>query len=282
MPEKAAATRTGSVRFMIKNALRSLHDAEPPGIDHGNVATGAARLRKATAWQPSLSAAHQGWLACQAVARSAAAGDVGVFGPPSEVLAGKCSSRTCFQITLEIPGLIPRIESDDGFNAPWAATGRMGNSAFVMLLQACDQVLGAAGVMSFRVLLADEDVHVYGIDHGNVTTGAARLRKATAWQPSLTAAHRGWLACQAVARSAAESEGWWSGRELNPRPSHCERDALPTELPPQPKCPKASKVGFEVQAVIGISGRVRRSVAGRRPSRPGLRPCRAWHCGRSG
>ena len=25
----------------------------------------------------------------------------------------------------------------------------------------------------------------------------------------------------------------WSGRESNPRPSHCERDALPTELPPQ-------------------------------------------------
>jgi hypothetical protein len=26
---------------------------------------------------------------------------------------------------------------------------------------------------------------------------------------------------------------WWSGRGSNPRPSHCERDALPTELPPQ-------------------------------------------------
>src|SRR5882762_2106756 len=25
---------------------------------------------------------------------------------------------------------------------------------------------------------------------------------------------------------------WWSGRGSNPRPSHCERDALPTELPP--------------------------------------------------
>jgi hypothetical protein len=29
------------------------------------------------------------------------------------------------------------------------------------------------------------------------------------------------------------SEGnWWSGRGSNPRPSHCERDALPAELPP--------------------------------------------------
>jgi hypothetical protein len=26
---------------------------------------------------------------------------------------------------------------------------------------------------------------------------------------------------------------WWSGRESNPRPLHCERSALPTELPPQ-------------------------------------------------
>ena len=25
---------------------------------------------------------------------------------------------------------------------------------------------------------------------------------------------------------------WWSGRESNPRPLHCERSALPTELPP--------------------------------------------------
>jgi hypothetical protein len=26
---------------------------------------------------------------------------------------------------------------------------------------------------------------------------------------------------------------WWSGRGSNPRPSHCERDALPAELPPR-------------------------------------------------
>src|SRR5579862_8623899 len=28
---------------------------------------------------------------------------------------------------------------------------------------------------------------------------------------------------------------WWSGRGSNPRPSHCERDALPAELPPHAK-----------------------------------------------
>ncbi len=28
--------------------------------------------------------------------------------------------------------------------------------------------------------------------------------------------------------------GWWSRQESNLRPSHCERDALPTELRPQP------------------------------------------------
>jgi hypothetical protein len=26
---------------------------------------------------------------------------------------------------------------------------------------------------------------------------------------------------------------WWSGRGSNPRPRHCERRALPTELPPR-------------------------------------------------
>src|SRR3712207_6356103 len=28
----------------------------------------------------------------------------------------------------------------------------------------------------------------------------------------------------------------WSGRESNPRPLHCERSALPTELPPRSWC----------------------------------------------
>ena len=30
--------------------------------------------------------------------------------------------------------------------------------------------------------------------------------------------------------------GWWSRQESNLRPSHCERDALPTELRPRPNC----------------------------------------------
>ncbi len=30
-------------------------------------------------------------------------------------------------------------------------------------------------------------------------------------------------------------EGWWSRQDSNLRPSHCERDALPTELRPQPR-----------------------------------------------
>src|SRR6266481_9051842 len=32
------------------------------------------------------------------------------------------------------------------------------------------------------------------------------------------------------------SEGWWSRQESNLRPSHCERDALPTELRPHATC----------------------------------------------
>ena len=41
---------------------------------------------------------------------------------------------------------------------------------------------------------------------------------------------------RAVAKSEEMRKGsegnWWSGRGSNPRPSHCERDALPAELPP--------------------------------------------------
>ena len=33
-------------------------------------------------------------------------------------------------------------------------------------------------------------------------------------------------------RCRVPSEGWWSRQESNLRPSHCERDALPTELRP--------------------------------------------------
>ena len=46
-----------------------------------------------------------------------------------------------------------------------------------------------------------------------------------------------------------QSSGWWSGRGSNPRPSHCERDALPTELPPHTRraileyLPRRSKFG---------------------------------------
>src|SRR3569623_2854965 len=38
---------------------------------------------------------------------------------------------------------------------------------------------------------------------------------------------------------------WWSGGGSNSRPSHCERDALPAELPPQflPRCPPFGRTG---------------------------------------
>ena len=35
-------------------------------------------------------------------------------------------------------------------------------------------------------------------------------------------------------------EGWWSRQDSNLRPSHCERDALPTELRPQPRQPQTA------------------------------------------
>ena len=37
-----------------------------------------------------------------------------------------------------------------------------------------------------------------------------------------------------ILRVLSSGIGWWSRQESNLRPSHCERDALPTELRPQP------------------------------------------------
>src|SRR5690349_12188217 len=60
--------------------------------------------------------------------------------------------------------------------------------------------------------------------------------------PPRRGAGRGrWYACAgrtgkrpapSVADDPASCMTWWSGRGSNPRPSHCERDALPAELPP--------------------------------------------------
>ncbi|CDI04031.1 hypothetical protein BN873_790012 [Candidatus Competibacter denitrificans Run_A_D11] len=41
--------------------------------------------------------------------------------------------------------------------------------------------------------------------------------------------------CRYLCTYQASQRGWWSGRGSNPRPSHCERDALPAELPPHLK-----------------------------------------------
>src|ERR1051325_2661021 len=41
-----------------------------------------------------------------------------------------------------------------------------------------------------------------------------------------------WPACE-------PGEGWWSRQDSNLRPSHCERDALPTELRPHAIAPDA-------------------------------------------
>ena len=99
------------------------------------------------------------------------------------MLASKGSSGACFEVTLEISGLFSRGESDNGFKAPWPKFGRMGNTAFVMLLQAYSQVLGASGVMALRALLTDEDVNVGGLVHGMMVNPTrlppayARLRR---------------------------------------------------------------------------------------------------------
>ena len=53
----------------------------------------------------------------------------------------------------------------------------------------------------------------------------------------------------------------WSGRGSNPRPSHCERDALPTELPPHRKARDSSIAYRDVQSITRQSALPRRARA---------------------
>ena len=49
----------------------------------------------------------------------------------------------------------------------------------------------------------------------------------------------GAFAQRAVMDPGSPEKGWWSRGESNPGPSHCERDALPSELrPPRGVCPR--------------------------------------------
>src|SRR2546425_1894027 len=64
-----------------------------------------------------------------------------------------------------------------------------------------------------------------------------------------------------VATSSVPSEGWWSRQESNLRPSHCERDALPTELRPQPDGKYYAWSRAQTQRVFDASGNRRWRVA---------------------
>src|SRR5690606_8992517 len=68
------------------------------------------------------------------------------------------------------------------------------------------------------------------------------------------------LALRAQKRPADKGwpwQSWWSGGGSNSRPSHCERDALPAELPPQQTCGILSTLYFGVYAPArGLPGTV--------------------------
>ena len=93
-------------------------------------------------------------------------------------------------------------------------------------------------------LVADEDTGVR-IALGGVCVGVlreARERDLLVFQIGLAGeclAHGGFLAAPTRQRLAGRALtgsrslcGWWRGGGSNSRPSHCERDALPAELPP--------------------------------------------------
>ncbi len=70
----------------------------------------------------------------------------------------------------------------------------------------------------------------------------------------------------------------WSGRELNPRPLHCERSALPTELPPRIARRLVGDGGRE-DSKFAIEGKAFQPIDGDVVS---CHQCQARHARRSG
>ena len=78
-----------------------------------------------------------------------------------------------------------------------------------------------------------------------------------------------WDACFFFARLNRKAE-WWSRQDSNLRPSHCERDALPTELRPHPPCPTALCLAERFS-------RRNNRLGFRWPARPGTGDCQGKH-----
>ena len=130
------------------------------------------------------------------------------------------------QVALKINGTLAICKCDGGFNPPRSEFGCVWHITGVLFFQSDLQIFCEAGVEMFRVQFALKNIDVVKF-HFDGLPGRSSERIelvrppayalcASARQPSLSAA--GILACRAVARSAAESKGWWVGRDSNSRP----------------------------------------------------------------
>ena len=134
-------------------------------------------------------------------------------------------------------GDLARIEIGPGLVTLFGGAPGAGKSALVMQavtdalrLTPRLRALVCSIEMPPRVLLDRQLARLSGID---LTTIRYRRLTATATcRPTMT---QPLAASNKNTRWPCWSTGVlkWSGRESNPRPSHCERDALPTELPPR-------------------------------------------------
>ena len=113
---------------------------------------------------------------------------------------------------------------------PWAEFRRVRTFASIMVGYPLLQV---GGVPAIKFLGEREALQNIGVKH----TQCEKWPAIHSSEPELTSppslessfgGHRPSL----VATGVVPSGGWWSRQESNLRPSHCERDVLPTELRP--------------------------------------------------
>ena len=157
-----------------------------------------------------------------ACARSAAEGE------GLQSLFGKSPSRRGFEIPLEVRRACPVRESNCRLDAPRLEFCGVGDFTRVVFGQALLQIFCQADIKMFRHLYALQNIDVEKV-HGWLAEPQPARSNAQDGPPSPCGS-----GAAAFALRCAAGEGWWSRQESNLRPSHCERDALPTELRPHP------------------------------------------------
>ena len=144
----------------------------------------------------------------------------------SKVPRGEGMAATGLQIGLELRRLFHGLKGKVCFNLPRTVFGSMRHSPTIVLCKALLQVSRAADVTLTGIRQAPQNIR---IEHREklIVKGESlflspppRLRR-YGGHPSLALASDG-----AAIRSSLASEGWWTRRDLNPRPRDYESPAL--------------------------------------------------------